>query len=156
MLEMEWLLYVSIAVIAVAFFILVVNISKTLRSLNGTLDSVAKTLNGLEGQLQGVTKETTELLNKTNALAEDIQGKAEKLNSVVHAVQGVGTSIQDLNTSVKRITGSVTNQLERNTETVTQVVQWGNVLMELRDRFKSKKVKDTEEKETPQRVRQYE
>ena len=77
------ILYLSVALIAIAFLILVIYLSKTLKSLQGTLDNVATTLSGLEKQLDGVTKETTILLHKTNELASDIQDKSESLNSVV-------------------------------------------------------------------------
>ena len=63
------ILYLSVALIAIAFLILVIYLSKTLKSLQMTLDNVAKTLSGLEKQLDGVTSETTMLLHKTNALS---------------------------------------------------------------------------------------
>ena len=74
---MEIILYLSAAVAAIAFFILVIYLSKTLKSLQVTLDSVSHTLGGLEKQLEGLTTESTLLLNKTNALAEDLQKKSE-------------------------------------------------------------------------------
>ena len=73
------ILYLSVALIAIAFLILVIYLSKTLKSLQGTLDNVATTLSGLEKQLDGVTKETTILLHKTNELASDIQDKIGEL-----------------------------------------------------------------------------
>ena len=101
------ILYLSVALIAVAFLILVIYLSKTLKSVQMTLTNVASTLD-YEGQMKGITAETTELLHKTNRLAEDIQEKSEKLNTVVHAVQEVGTSVQQFNTSIKQAAGSVT------------------------------------------------
>ncbi|HWO75452.1 MAG TPA: DUF948 domain-containing protein [Bacillus sp. (in: firmicutes)] len=142
---MEIILYLSIAVIAIAFFILVIFLIKTLKSLQKTLDSVSHTLNGLEGQLQGVTKETTELLKKTNALAEDIKEKSVKLNSVVDAVKDVGTSIQKFNRSLEGVTEKVIHQVDTNQERISQVVQWGQVFMELRDRWSQRKQKNSQE-----------
>ena len=81
------ILYLSVALIAIAFLILVIYLSKTLKSLQLTLKNVASTLEGLEGQMQGITTETAQLLHKTNQLAEDIQDKSAKLNTVVDAVQ---------------------------------------------------------------------
>lgn len=69
------ILYLSAALIAVSFLILVIYLSKTLKSLQVTLNHVAATLEGVEGQMKGITAETTELLNKTNRLADDIQEK---------------------------------------------------------------------------------
>jgi uncharacterized protein YoxC len=136
---MKIILYLSVALIAIAFFVLVIYLSKTLKSLQGTLESVSKTLIGLESQLDGVTRETTVLLHKTNTLADDIQKKSESLNTVVDAVKEVGHSVQKFNHSLQSITSTVDRQLENNKEKISQVMQWGNVLLELKDKWQSKK-----------------
>lgn len=141
---MEVILYISVAIIAVAFFILVVYITRTLRSLQMTLTSVSHTLDGLEKQLQGVTSETTSLLQKTNVLAEDLQQKSESLNGVVSAVKEVGRSVQKFNHSVDRIADRVTSQMNEQEEKISQVVQWGNVALEIRDRFRARKKQPTQ------------
>lgn len=137
---MEIILYLSAALAAIAFFILVLFIGRTLKSLQGTLDHVSHTLAGLEKQLDGVTRETTELLHKTNTLAEDIQEKSERLNVVVDAVKDVGESIGQFNQSVKKITSTVNTQIDQNKERVSQVIQWSNVLLELKDKWAEKKL----------------
>lgn len=136
---MEIILYVSIAIIAVAFFILVVYLIQTLKSSQKTLDSVSRTLIGLENQLRGVTSETTELLKKTNALAEDVQKKSQNLNSVVDAVKDVGTSVQRFNQSIDQISNKVITGVQNQQDKISQVVQWSQVLMELRDRWKQRR-----------------
>lgn len=136
---MEIILYLSAALAAIAFFILVIYLTKTLKSLQVTLDSVSNTLQGLEKQLDGVTRETTDLLHKTNHLADDIQKKSDSLNSVVDAVKDVSTSIQKFNQSIQTITTSVNRSVEQNKDKVSQVIQWSNVLLELKDKWKAKK-----------------
>lgn len=125
------ILYLSVALIAIAFLILVIYLSKTLKSLQLTLKNVASTLEGLEGQMQGITTETAQLLHKTNQLAEDIQDKSAKLNTVVDAVQGIGGSINQFNTSIKQAAGAVSSSVERNQEKVTDVVSWSNAALEI-------------------------
>ncbi|WP_019243904.1 MULTISPECIES: DUF948 domain-containing protein [Bacillus] len=136
---MEIILYLSAALAAIAFFILVIYLTKTLKSLQVTLDSVSHTLTGLEKQLQGLTTESTLLLNKTNALAEDLQKKSENLNTVVDAVKGIGTSIQDFNTSIQKVSVKVEQELEQNQDKIAQVVQWGNAFFELRNLWQRKR-----------------
>jgi len=146
---LEIILYLSAALAAIAFFILVIYLTKTLKSLQVTLDSVSQTLIGLEKQLQGLTTESTLLLNKTNALAEDLQRKSENLNSVVDAVKDVGTSIKSFNSSLQKVSTKVEDELVANEEKIAQVVQWGNAFFELKDlwqRRKSEKIKTQEEK----------
>ena len=92
----------------------------------------------MDGQIQGITRESTDLLHKSNRLVEDVQGKVEKLNSVVDAVQGVGYSVQNLNTSVDRVTNSITTNISENEEQIAQVVQWSNVAMEIADKWQQR------------------
>lgn len=136
---MEIILYLSVALIAIAFLVLVIYVTKTLKTLQTTLSSVSNTLTGLEKQLDGVTKETTELLQKTNALADDIQVKSQNLNSVVSAVKNVGTTVNKFNGTLKTLTESFDIQVEENKEKISQIVQWGNVFLELKDKWSAKK-----------------
>lgn len=136
---MEIILYGSAAIVAVAFLILVIYLAKTLTSLQKTLNSVAHTLGDLEGQLKGITTETTELLHKTNELADDIKQKSENLNTAVMAVKDVGTSIQSFNTSIQKVSNKVVTEIENNQEKISQVVQWGNIVLEMRDKWKSRR-----------------
>ncbi|WP_050181103.1 DUF948 domain-containing protein [Domibacillus robiginosus] len=134
---MEIILYLSAAVAAIAFLILVINLSKTLKSVDNTLDTLSRTVDRLEGQLKDVTAETAELLHKTNALAEDVQHKTEQLNTVVYAVKDVGSSVHNLNHSLKKVTTTVASQVEKNQYKISQAVQWGNVVKQLVDKFKN-------------------
>ncbi|MFJ7683701.1 DUF948 domain-containing protein [Peribacillus butanolivorans] len=135
---MEIILYVSAAIAAIAFLVLVIFLTKVLTSLQATLDSVARTLTGLESQMQGITLETTQLLHKTNTLAEDLQQKSENLNTVVDAVKDVGTSISSFNTSVQKVSQKVQTEIDNNQERISQIVQWSNIALEIRDKWKSR------------------
>jgi len=128
-----------VALIAIAFLILVIYLTKTLKSLQMTLDNVAITLSGLEKQLDGVTSETTMLLHKTNALASDIQQKAENLNSVVDAVKDVGNSVRNFNGSIQKVTTTVNQQIDENKDKMAQVIQWSNILLDLKDKWQERK-----------------
>ncbi|WP_160724029.1 DUF948 domain-containing protein [Bacillus sp. USDA818B3_A] len=151
---MQIILYLSVALIAIAFFVLVIYLSKTLKSLQVTLTSVSHTLDGLEKQLNGVTTETTLLLQKTNALAEDIQQKSESLNSVVEAVKDVGTTVTKFNGTLQNISKSVDEQVEDSKEKISQIVQWGNIFFELKEKWQTRKYAKKEVNEG-QRLRSY-
>lgn len=138
---MQIILYLSVALIAIAFLVLVIFISKTLKSLQVTLDSVSDTLKGFEKQLEGITSETALLLQKTNALAEDIQQKSQDLNSVVEAVKGIGTTVNKFNGSLRTIVHTIDQQVEENKEKISQVVQWGNLFLELKDKWQTRRQK---------------
>ncbi|MFL6555998.1 MAG: DUF948 domain-containing protein [Bacillus sp. (in: firmicutes)] len=136
---MQIILYLSVALIAIAFLVLVIFLAATLKSFQVTLTSVSKTLIGLEKQLDGVTAETTLLLHKTNALADDIQQKSESLTSVVEAVKDVGTTVTKFNGTLQNITKSVDIHVEESKEKISQIVQWGNVFLELKDKLQARR-----------------
>ncbi|MCM3116600.1 DUF948 domain-containing protein [Neobacillus sp. MER 74] len=141
---MQIILYLSVALIAIAFFVLVIFLSTTLKSFQVTLTSVSKTLAGLEKQLDGVTAETTVLLQKTNALADDLKEKTESLTSVVDAVKDVGTTVNKFNGTLKNITKTVDIQVEESKEKISQIVQWSNVILELKDKWQARKQQKSE------------
>ncbi len=138
---MQTIIALSVALVAVAFLVLVIFLAKTLKSLQGTLASVSDTLKGVEKQLDGVTRETTLLLQKTNDLADDIKQKSASLNSVVDAVKGVGVTVSEFNGTLQNITTTVDRQVEESKEKVSQIIQWGNVLWELKDKWQERKAK---------------
>lgn len=133
---MEWLLYVSVAVIAIAFLILVFYVVQMLKSVKTTLDHVATTIESLETQLNGITSETTELLHRTNRLAEDIQDKSLALNSVVDRVKDVGDSFGTLNESIQNINHRVVQGTERYSDQVEKAVEWSSAALRVWHKWK--------------------
>ncbi|MBD8069003.1 DUF948 domain-containing protein [Bacillus sp. PS06] len=140
------IVYISAAIIALGFLVLVIYLVKTLKSLQITLTRVAGTLTGLEKQMEGIATETTTLLQKTNVLADDLQKKSQSLNSVFDAVNDVGQSIQKFNGSIQNVSESVTYQIQKNQDKVSQVVQWGSAVIDIWDMWKDKKKKQSLDK----------
>ncbi|MFA9559060.1 DUF948 domain-containing protein [Evansella sp. AB-rgal1] len=139
MLELDWLLYISVAIIAIAFAILVYYLIKTIISMKKTLDAVSSTVEGLQKQVDGITRESTELLHKTNRLAEDIQQKSDALNSVFLAAKDLGDSMQRINYSIKRVSDVVSQKADEQSDQVAMAVKWGNVAMSFWEKWKAKK-----------------
>lgn len=142
---MKIILYASIALIAVSFFILVIYIAKTLTVLQETIRRLTATIDHLDKEVQGITTETTQLLKKTSALADEVQKKVEGLNSLVHAVSDVGATVQSFNRSLRQISSTVTAKVENHREKVTKVMQWGNAFIEIWEKWRERKQKKTKE-----------
>jgi uncharacterized protein YoxC len=139
------LVYISVVIIAIAFLVLVIFVSKTLKTFQTTLMSVTATIDSLEKQLKDVTTETTQLIHHTNDLTMDLQKKVEGLNSVVHALKETGATVQKFNQSMNKVQSRVTTQVEKNQEKVSQVIQWGSTFIEIWDKWKEKKKKHKHE-----------
>ncbi|MCL1630643.1 DUF948 domain-containing protein [Sporolactobacillus sp. CPB3-1] len=131
------ILYLAVALIAVAFAVLVYFLSQTLRAAQKTLEDVASTLEDVQEQVKGLSEETTELLHRTNVLASDVQRKSKSLNSVFDAVEGFGESLGTINDSVKRVTASIENQGMEHSGKVAQTMQWGKAVIDLFQRWQN-------------------
>nr|WP_244963629.1 DUF948 domain-containing protein [Anoxybacillus rupiensis] len=118
--------------VAIAFFILVVYLVKTLKRVQDTLQSLTKTIEGMEKQVNEIGTETSQLLHKTNAVADDVQKKMESLNRLFDTVKQVGATIQTFNDSLAK-------QLSSNEQKVIQAVQWGNAFLEIWGKWKRRK-----------------
>jgi uncharacterized protein YoxC len=139
------ILYASIALIAVSFFILAVYIARTLTVLQETIRRLTAAIDHLDKEVQGITTETTQLLKKTNALADDVQKKVEGLNSLVHAVSDIGATVQSFNRSLRQISSTVTMKAENHREKAAKVMQWGNAFIEIWEKWRERKQKKTKE-----------
>lgn len=132
------IVYISVAVLAVAFAVLVYYVSRTLKSAEKTLNHVASTMEGLEKQLNGITSETAELLHKTNHLADEIGQKTKSFNPFFDSVKDVGESIQSVNRSLRTVSDKVSRETERQAGQVSQVIQWSQAAIDIWGRWKEK------------------
>ncbi|MET1247333.1 DUF948 domain-containing protein [Sporolactobacillus sp. STCC-11] len=138
------ILYLAVAVIAVAFAVLVYFLAQTLSAAQKTMEDAASTLEDVQEQMKGISEETTELLHRTNLLAVDLQRKSKSLNSIFDAIEGFGESLGTINTSVKRVTASIENKGIEHSGKIAQGVQWGKAAIDLVQRWKNARKSDPE------------
>lgn len=136
--DVKILLYLSVALIAIAFFLLVIYLIKTLKTVQGTLQSLTKTIEGMEKQIQAIGTETAELLHKTNAVVDDVQKKVESVNVLFEAVKQVGSTVQTFN-------DALTKKWTANEQKLVQAVQWGNAFLGIWEKWKEKKKRKAKE-----------
>ena len=66
----------------------------------------------------------------------------------MNAVKDVGESVRNFNSTIQKITSSVDNGLENNKEKISQVVQWSQVFLEMKEKWKTRKLANqTEDKQ---------
>ncbi|MCS1350105.1 DUF948 domain-containing protein [Mechercharimyces sp. CAU 1602] len=107
---------VSVAVIAVAFSILVAFIIRSLNRLNESLESVQSVLTQAEEKVEDVLSESTLTLRETRVLINDVQEKSKKLDALVNSLSQAGKTVQEAATTVAEDTKEksklVNNQVE--------------------------------------------
>ncbi|RSK28206.1 DUF948 domain-containing protein [Bacillus sp. HMF5848] len=133
------IVYISVAVIALAFLILVIYLARTLRSMQTTFQQVSSTIDSFDKQLKGITEETTSLLKKTNGLADDLQKKSEQLNTVIKSVEEFGGTISRVNSSMQEMTDKFMKQLDIQKDTFSKLVDVTHTAMEMWESLKEKR-----------------
>ncbi|WP_270179707.1 DUF948 domain-containing protein [Alkalihalobacillus sp. CinArs1] len=136
---MEIILYLAVAVIALAFAILSIFLIKVLKSTNATLSKTAETIDSVQGQIDGLTKETTILLHKTNVLTDEIQENAAKFSPAFDAVKDTGESLKKLNNSFAKISHSFEKGVESKQGNTVKVANWGSTILGLWEQYRLKK-----------------
>ncbi|WP_085991662.1 DUF948 domain-containing protein [Oceanobacillus senegalensis] len=138
---MEFLLYISAFIAAIAFVILVIYVVGAIKATKQTLNDVSETMQGIEKQIEGVTTETTQLLNKTNKLADDMGQKTTKLDSLFEGAKGVGDTLKDFNQSLSKLSSSISSASKVDSEKTAQAVKWGAAIVDFVNGRKNNKNK---------------
>jgi uncharacterized protein YoxC len=141
---MENILYISVAAIAIAFIYLVVVTAKTLKEMRTTLQKTSNTLDDLEKHLEPVLDSSKKLIDNANDVVESVKTKAENLEGFFNSVYELKHEIMNVNRVIKNFTGKVTSKIDESSSILTNIVQNGNVAVELYNRWKNRKNKGEE------------
>lgn len=135
---MEWLLYASAALIAVAFLLLAIYIARTLVVLQETLRRLTAAVSHADEQVQTVAKEVTQLLHTANSIAGDVQNQAEKLNHAVEAVNEIGGTVRSLNRALRQTAAALSARAGQKQEKWAKALRWANVLLDIWEKWRER------------------
>ncbi|QQK77357.1 DUF948 domain-containing protein [Salicibibacter cibarius] len=135
------IVYISVAIVAVAIVVLIVYIIQTLKSAQGVVKQLGNTADAVEKQLQGITSETENLVKTTNRLAEDFESKSESLEGLFATAEDLGKTTERVSDSIQHMSRTVSQEADRNSEQVAQVVQWGSACIDLYEKWKNRRNK---------------
>lgn len=93
---------ISIAVIAVAFVILVIYLIVLTNALRRTLHQVDHTLVDVRKQLDEIGGQAKKVVEHTNQVSFDVKRKMESLDSVFHAIGQVGDILEHKTLAIKK------------------------------------------------------
>jgi uncharacterized protein YoxC len=117
------LIEISLAVIAIAFVLLVFFVIKTLKAVRGSLDQLNKTMVHMEQQLDEVSKESTELIRNTNQMTLDLKQKSQSLDGLFHSVENAGQAVQQVTSSFKQVSTTLSDSVQRTISKSTEQKQ---------------------------------
>ncbi|MDT3427599.1 uncharacterized protein YoxC [Paenibacillus forsythiae] len=106
----------SVALIAVAFAVLVIFLIKTLNSAKDSLNKVSQTLLEVQKTVDELTYEVKATVRHANKITADVQGKIEKIDPIMDSVQNLGEVLSELTLTVKQVSVTVIEKFRRNRE----------------------------------------
>lgn len=147
------------AIIAIAFAVLVVYLISTLKSVNASLDEVKQTmgqlqqnLNGIQRRVDDISDETVQVLKNTNGITADIQAKIKSFDTLFASFKDVSESIHEVTSSARQVSATLSKSMVDNVESTVQqnkkriagVLEWGTVALHLYKKWRDMKQKETE------------
>ncbi len=135
---MEIILYVAVAIIAIAFAVLSVFLIKILKSTERTLSNTAVMIDSLQEQINGLSKETIMMLHKTNVLADDVQSKVGKFSPVFQSVTETGESLHNLSQSFSKLSQSFEKGVEAKQGKAAEAANWGSTALAMWEKYRKK------------------
>ncbi|MFD0675921.1 MULTISPECIES: DUF948 domain-containing protein [unclassified Paenibacillus] len=103
---------ISVAVIAVAFVVLVAFLIVTLRSMTALLAQTHTTMQNLQVEVTGIAKEASDVLRHTNAVTEDVLNKLHSLEPTFDSMKQVGEAVEEITSTVKQASVSVARTIK--------------------------------------------
>lgn len=106
----------SIALVAVAFAVLVFFLIKTLQSAKDSLDKVSQTLQEVQKTIDELTYEVKTTVRHANDITADVQGKIQKIDPIVDSVKNLGDVMNELTLTVKQVSVTVIEKFRKSRE----------------------------------------
>ncbi len=107
MKTMELLMQISMAVIAIAFLVLLYSIIQTLKILRGALAEMQQTLSSLRTEVTQISVEVKEAVHHTNAMTLDVRTKLSSLDVLFASVNDLGHALHSFTGAAKESAASV-------------------------------------------------
>ncbi|PWA04980.1 DUF948 domain-containing protein [Pueribacillus theae] len=107
------LMSIGTLIFSIAFFILVVYLSRTLKHLSSVIMSMNRTIEKLPNQVDGITNEATTLLWNTNKTVDDLNKKLGTLTPYFYIAGDFGDSTKYITSSFSDIVQATAEKPER-------------------------------------------
>ncbi|KWX84815.1 hypothetical protein AMQ83_28480 [Paenibacillus riograndensis] len=106
----------SVALVAIAFAVLVFFLIKTLKSAKESLDKVSQTLQEVQKTIDELTYEVKTTVRHANDITADVQNKIQKIDPIVDSVKNLGDVMNELTLTVKQVSVTVIEKYRKSRE----------------------------------------
>lgn len=103
----------SVALIAVAFTVLVIFLIKTLKAAEKSLDKTSQTLQEVQKTIDELSYEVKNVVRQANDITGDLNHKMEQLNPVLESVKNVGDVLNEVTLAAKQVSTAFIDRIKQ-------------------------------------------
>ncbi|GIP54596.1 MULTISPECIES: DUF948 domain-containing protein [Paenibacillus] len=103
---------ISVALIAVAFAVLVVFLIKTLKAAEKSLDKTTQTLQEVQKTIDELSYEVKNVVRQANDITGDLQHKMEQIDPVLESVKNVGDVLNEVTLAAKQVSTAFIDRIK--------------------------------------------
>jgi|SRR5690625_4621351 len=144
----------SVALIAIAFTVLVIYLVITLKSAKVSIDQANDTLAEVRDKVDNIEVEAMNLLQNTNAITGDVKEKMHSLDTLFASIGQISESVHQVTASAKEVSSTVsrtvTSQAEKaiHDPKTTEILKWTTLAMQIWARWKNVKSEEADQAST--------
>ncbi|MEF2967540.1 DUF948 domain-containing protein [Paenibacillus sp. M1] len=102
----------SVALIAVAFAVLVIFLIKTLKAAEKSLDKTTQTLQEVQKTIDELSYEVKNVVRQANDITGDLQHKMEQIDPVLESVKNVGDVLNEVTLAAKQVSTAFIDRIK--------------------------------------------
>jgi len=104
---------ISVAVIAVAFTVLVVFLVRTLVSAQQSLNKTTETLQEIKETIDELSTEVQGVVRQANTITIDLQHKMEQIDPVMESVKNVGEVLNEVTVAARQVSTALIGRMKK-------------------------------------------
>lgn len=103
---------ISVAIIAVAFAVLVFFLIRTLKSAQASLENVSQTLQEVRTTIDELSYEVKQTVRHANDITADVQHKMKQIDPVMESVQNLGDVLNEVSAAAKQVSTTMISRFQ--------------------------------------------
>lgn len=111
---MDLFIQIGIAIIAIAFLILMYAIVQTLKVLKSALEEIRLTIGQLRTDVSQISVDMKEAIHHTNAMTLDVRKKLGSLDVIFASVNDIGQVLHSFTSAAKESVASIASSIKRD------------------------------------------
>lgn len=108
----------SVAVIALAFVVLVFFVVRTLQAAEKSLNKTSQTLQEVQQTVDELSYELKQVVRQVNDISGDVKHKMNQIEPVMESVQNVGEVLSEVTLAAKQVSSAVVNRFQKSSQKI--------------------------------------